>query len=83
MYALLESVQRSQPAVIDRFDAPDFEDILRAHAHTISLAFTPFEVNNRYDDAWLLLAGCFRTTIHERGLGFHRNENGSRSEILY
>jgi hypothetical protein len=62
MYALLESMQKSEPAVINLLDAPDLKDVLRAHAHTISLAFAAFEVHHRHDGSWFLLAGCLRST---------------------
>ena len=70
MHALLESMQKSQPMVIDFLDAPDLKDVLRAHAHTISLAFAPFEVHHRHDGSRFLLAvfGEFAVSIsHERG----------------
>ena len=63
MHALLESMQKSQPVVIDVLDAPDLKDVLRAHARAISLAFAPFEVYHRHDGSRFLLA-----VSHERGL---------------
>jgi hypothetical protein len=62
MHALLESMQKSQPAVIDLLDAPDLKDVLRAHPCTISLAFAPFEVHHGHDGSRFLLAGCLRST---------------------